>query len=187
MRGVLFVGAVALVAGIVGVWVVTGGSEPSDTPAAVPSATVAEEQVPDLARLPDTTGELLSALSGFIGPDELEEELRFALELFEGLDRTDEDTLNKTFVVKHRDRAEVLESQKREGFAAEFQQRHAAKDHRWTAKHPLMRVEDFTTTGMVGNARTFFGASQGGKPTGRIGEGDEPNIGGDGPKSGGAR
>lgn len=121
-------------------------------------------------------GEIVHALAGFISPTELLEELEFALEVFEGLDTTDEDTIRETLVAPHMDFAERLADREWEGLLGDWEQRRAIADHRWVARHPLARASEFETEHLVGNATTFFGASSGQAPERRIGDGDPPEL-----------
>ena len=118
---------------------------------------------------------LLSALAGYLSPDELREELTMAQKLWREL-RTAEKKeqldapARRAFVADAHDRfARELGKREWRGFFADSERNRALSDHRFSARNALLPAEDFRTAAMVGNARTFFGSSNGEKPQQRIG------------------
>ena len=144
-------------------------------------------------------GEILNVVSGYIAPKELLEELEFTLSVFASLDdpRVPREkrvsdaqadflkTIDKKVFASSRGRPSPEMMQ---GFA----RRRVRQDHLWAKRNALMDAQDFRPATLVGNGRSFFASSSGGKkqePIGdrrsldlldRLREGDLPPDGEDG-------
>jgi hypothetical protein len=145
-------------------------------------------------------GRILGALAGYIGPDDLLEELKFGLTTLASLPKAPEEKRKEVLAKAHRKFAKQLEARKPTGQLAEVEERmqkqiaklqqampqvsgmnigltigskRGVEDHRFVMEHPLLPVDSFQTEMLVGNARTFFGSSVNGTAGERIG-GDRP-------------
>ena len=101
-------------------------------------------------------GRIFHVVSGYIGADDLREELAFALEQFGHFGSN-----GKKLAAAHRGFAETLQARDFSGPLGNWEKRRAIADHEFVAKHPLLAVEDFEPEMLVGNAKTFFGSRNG--------------------------
>jgi hypothetical protein len=124
-------------------------------------------------------GKIINALAGYIGPEDLVEEIQFAVTNLAGLSKGSEaakktalakthrkfaDELDKRQAPEHlRSMAEVFGKVKRVG------PQRGADDHRFTAQYALLPVKSFTTALMVGNGSSSFSSAVNGTPTETIG------------------
>ena len=76
----------------------------------------------------------------------------------------------KLVVSIHQDAPRRAGMVERTGPLSEWETRRAVADHKFSAKKALMPVAAFRIEEMVGNGKTFFGSSRGGKPEGRLGK-----------------
>jgi hypothetical protein len=152
--------------------------QPSDPPGSCIRGN-GEHNMQVLVLTPD--GELLNALAGYLSPDELRQELDLALEIYEGLvalerelPQADPDQARVDVVESaHRRFLQAYEQgdeREDEGVFADFIAKRVASDHRFSMENALADARDFDPVRMVGNAQTFFGGYQGGKPSGEIGK-----------------
>jgi hypothetical protein len=124
-----------------------------------------EHNTQTLILTPD--GRLLTALAGYVGPDDLLEELKMAASLWEKV-RSEPAARGKQLL--ERDHAafarELSERKPRGGLVGreeaffgqlkEVGSKRGAADHLYSAKNALLPAEKFTTAGMVGNAKSSF-------------------------------
>jgi hypothetical protein len=127
-----------------------------------------EHNTQTLILTPD--GRLLSALAGYIGPSDLAEELHFGLALWEVVRQAPPDEQAQAVKQAHTDRAKVF-AQRKEGsgpVGAEEQffggmwtvgNKRGVADHQFSAAHPLLAADRFSTGLMVGNAQSWFVAT----------------------------
>src|SRR5262249_8440043 len=112
-------------------------------------------------------GRLLSALAGYIGPADLLEELKMAVSLWEKFAKAPEASGKHSLEQAHLAFAsEVLRRKPRDGQVGQEEQffgqlkevgnKRAAADHKFSAAHPLMAADKFTTAMLVGNAKSAF-------------------------------
>ena len=143
-------------------------------------------------------GEIVNALAGYIGPEDLVEELHFALTTLAALSKSSPAKRDEVVARVHQKFAARLEARKPAGPLADLEERmqrevsrlqkslpstgglrlelpigagRAVLDHRWAMEHPLLNVDAFRTEMLVGNAQTFFGSSINGTPKQTIGNG----------------
>jgi hypothetical protein len=120
----------------------------------------------------DEWGRLLNATAGFIDAAGLMSELDLAEDLH-AKTRGQKSTPARSIVKKRHEAEAKRDSEAKDDPSdvfASFARQRRRKDHRFCAKHPLLRHRDFRTEDMVGRGQSFFGTSQGGIPKGRIGE-----------------
>ena len=149
-------------------------------------------------------GKILGAIAGYIGPDDLLEELKFGLTTLASLPKSPEAKRKEVLAKAHRKFAKQLDARKPSGPLAEVEERmqkeiaklqqampqvsgmkiglsvgskRGVEDHRFVMEHPLLSVGSFHTEMLVGNARTFFGSSVNGTPGERIGTDRPPPLG----------
>jgi hypothetical protein len=132
-----------------------------------------EHNMQTLILTPD--GRLLSALAGYIGPADLHEELKFALSLWEKVRKTPALGRPKVVETAHAAFARQLAQRKgrtglvgwEERFFGQLKavgNKRAVADHQFSAKHPLLGADRFTTALMVGNAKSAFVSQTSGTP-----------------------
>ena len=124
-----------------------------------------EHNTQTLILTPD--GRLLSALAGYIGPPDLAEELSFGLALWEAVRHAPADAQAELLARAHMDRAKDFAGRnERTGSVGAEEQffgtmwtvgnRRGVADHQFSAAHPLLPADRFTTGLMVGNAQSWF-------------------------------
>jgi hypothetical protein len=124
-----------------------------------------EHNTQTLILTPD--GRLLTALAGYIGPADLLEELKMATSLWKKIANAPEASARRSLEQAHSAFAgEVLRRKGRDGLVGQEEQffgqlkevgnKRVAADHRFSAAHPLMPAENFTTALLVGNAKSAF-------------------------------
>lgn len=131
-------------------------------------------------------GEIFHVLSGYVGPEELLAELKFAQATWHELAKVDDAAARKKLVAtahekfareledRHFDEDEsplasgFREMQKglqpafggeMENLTAGFTGRRAALDHAFVVKHPLLKYQEYRSEDLVGNAKSFFGST----------------------------
>lgn len=136
-----------------------------------------EHNIQMLLLTPD--GRLLGVLAGYIAPEDLVQELEFALSVQASLADEGRMAPEDRVVAAHREFLDALAAREKGGGGdrdarplADWERRRTRADHRFSMKHALMDAADFRPTALVGNATTFFGSSSGGKPEGTIGDAD---------------
>lgn len=117
----------------------------------------------------DGEGRMVNAVAGFIEPDDLLEELRFALDTMEALEKMPESQRSEALVERQKERAASLREREFEGFMGDWERRRAVADHRFVERNPYLTHDAFRIEAMVGSAKTFFGSSSGGIPEKRLG------------------
>lgn len=136
-------------------------------------------------------GELLHGVAGFVEPRDLLDEIAFGAEVARLVAK--QNTADRADVVRYRHEKalEALAKEPIKGAFARFEIDRQTDDHRFFIAHPLMSIANFRPEMMVGNAKTFFGSSQGTPPKKKIGVTDgptEPEKGGTtGPETSGSR
>jgi hypothetical protein len=150
-----------------------------------------------------TNGEIINALAGFIGPQDLLEELKFGLNTLTALSKSTPSARKEALVKAHQKFAALLDARKPTGPLAEIEERmqkeisrlavslpstgvlqvelpigskRGVLDHRFVMEHPLLDVHTFRTEMLVGNAQTFFGSSINGAPKQTIGNGRPADL-----------
>lgn len=127
------------------------------------------------------SGEIVSALSGYLSPQTLGEELDLAAALVRdlaGAEEVDVELRERVVALRHEAFAKELAEREWPELFGEFEKARALSDHQFAQRHPLLHFERFRPEMLVGNARTFFGSSSGGTPSERIGgDGDGPRTG----------
>jgi hypothetical protein len=124
-----------------------------------------EHNTQTLILTPD--GRLLSALAGYVGPLDLAEELRFGLALWEAVRQAPADAQAGLLQRAHLGRAnDFAERDGRTGSIGAEEQffgkmwtvgnKRGVADHQFSAAHPLLPADRFTTGLMVGNAQSWF-------------------------------
>lgn len=124
-------------------------------------------------------GELLGVTAGFLSAGDLRAELEGMRELDEALaratrvERLTEDERRQFVRDAHERMLEELAERSFDGPLLDWARRRALADRRFAARNALLPARQFRTVDLVGNARTFFGSSSGGRPRDGIGEGPE--------------
>jgi hypothetical protein len=119
-------------------------------------------------------GKIINALAGYIGAEDLLEELRFGISTLSELPKGTEAARKKALAKAHTAFAEQLDKRQSDR-AFQLQEevfskvmlvgaKRGAEDHRFVAKYPLLPVKSFTTALMVGNAKTSFVSTVNGTP-----------------------
>ncbi len=119
-------------------------------------------------------GRIVHALSGYVGPKTLADELRFALGSIQMLEKAATPATADTDRLVERMQARIRDAQRREfsGPLSDWAKRRTLADYRFVAKRPLLEIERYDSTDFVGRGRSFFGTRRG--PTeGTIGEAPE--------------
>lgn len=134
-------------------------------------------------------GEILHVLAGYVGPEELTVELKFASDTYRKLATIEDAEQRREFVAdQHRRFLETIDERKFEDSSvlpanaeraiAKFQEaaasfsrvagqvpgmtfgrQRATADHRFAIEHPLLDVSKFRSEKLVGKATTFFGST----------------------------
>lgn len=134
-------------------------------------------------------GEIFHVLAGYVGPEELAAELKFAADTYRELAKIEDPKPRREFVAgEHRRFLETMNERTFEDSAvlpanaertiAKFQEaaasfsgvagqvpgmtfgrQRAAADHRFAIEHPLLDVSKFRSEMLVGRAVTFFGST----------------------------
>lgn len=136
-------------------------------------------------------GEIFHVLAGYVGPEELAAELKFAADTYRELANIDNAKLRREFIADaHRRFLKTMDDRKFEDSAlpanaeqtiAKFQEaaasfsgiagqvpgmtfgrQRATADHRFASEHPLLDVSQFRSEMLVGKATTFFGSTSSG-------------------------
>jgi hypothetical protein len=124
-----------------------------------------EHNTQTLILTPD--GRLLTALAGYIGPEDLLEELKFADSLWAAVHQADASGGKQLVAQAHRTFAQDLAQRKpKDGTAGAQEQffgqvrtvgaKRAAADHEFSATNALMPAGEFTTALMVGTEKSAF-------------------------------
>jgi hypothetical protein len=130
-----------------------------------------EHNVQILILTPD--GRLLSALAGYVGPAALLEELQMGQLLWDEVRAAPEADCGKLLEKAHTAFARQLSERKgadglvgkQEEFFGQLKavgNRRGVADHEFSARHPLLPADKFTTGLMVGTAKTAFVAQTSG-------------------------
>ncbi|MCB9833720.1 MAG: hypothetical protein H6807_14750 [Planctomycetes bacterium] len=140
-----------------------------DDPAGTCVRGAGDHNVQILFTTPD--GELLDAVAGYLGPDELAAELDFVDALLEKTaDIQSPKARRKMVEFAHRKAAAGARQAKDDDIFADLRRHRLVKDHEYCIRRALSDAGDFEPTEMVGQSSTFFGSRQGSGPMGRIGE-----------------
>lgn len=117
-------------------------------------------------------GELLHGVAGFVEPTDLLDEIAFGAEVARLVAK--QNTADRADVVRYRHEKalEALAKEPIKGAFARFEIDRRTDDHRFFIAHPLLPIANFRPEMMVGNAKTFFGSSQGTPPKKKIGATD---------------
>jgi len=148
------------------------------------------------------SGEIFHVLSGYVGPEELLAELKFAQATWEKLAKLDGAAARKKLLIAaHEKFARELEDRRfdeedtplgsaaagfrnmqkqlqpalgpeMQNLTAGFTGQRAALDHAFVIKHPLLPYNEYRSEDLVGNAKSFFGSA--GFGTGGSGLDEQP-------------
>jgi hypothetical protein len=140
-------------------------------------------------------GNIYHVLTGYVGPDELLQELRFAQTAFTALQQDPKRpaqtvrTAHRTFLNQAGFSDEQIESARgvlpagldailsgaalangdpREVVAA-LERGQTLEDHRWAMDHALLPIREFNPESLVGSGQSFFGSTADGVPQRHIG------------------
>ncbi len=102
-------------------------------------------------------GRLLDIMAGYVGAKDLAKRLQFALKLF----RDKNGVTKEGVAAAHRAAHKKHAAEEFKGPLASFTKRRLLRDHRFVEKRPLLPVDSFRATDLVGNAKAFFGARNG--------------------------
>ena len=108
-------------------------------------------------------GKLLFVRAGYLDAKDMLEDLRFARKL--------KGKSKEEVAQAHRKERARLEEVEFKGPLASFAKRRALRDHQFVAKRPLLPVNEFVPTDLVGHGKAFFGSRNGStKATAHMGE-----------------
>jgi len=127
-----------------------------------------EHNVQLLALTPE--GRIFWVLAGYVAPRELEAELRAALSTFRSLGDPGRATPEERVAGAHRDMIREIEKRPFDGPLGDWERRRALEDHRFMTRHPLLDAASFRPAMLVGNGRTYFSSSRGGRRHEGIGD-----------------
>jgi len=106
-------------------------------------------------------GRILHALSGYVPPATLIDELRFAADLFASLSQPGRRPDTERVAAALQERIDAAEQRRFTGPLASWAKRRTLSDYRFVAKRPLLEIEKFRSEDFVGRSKTFFGSSTG--------------------------